>query len=182
MMPEADQIKNYDRTGNTSAAWILSADCLQTAARILKSHRDRFDPTQLKVRDDVPDEGKILFPELMLTGFAIEYLLKALWIKQGNKLAVGGRYVRVKGAADHALLQLADAVCLDLDGNARDVLKRLSIIMTSGGRYPIPRDWLARKIQKLHGGGKGSPEFWQHPRDDQLLEKVFAMLQKELGK
>jgi len=181
MMLEADQIKNYDRTGNTPFAWILSADCLQAAARILKSHRDRFDAMRFKVGDDVPDEGKILFAELMLTGFAAECLLKAVWIKRGNKLAVGGKYVGVKGAADHALLQLADAVGLDLDRNARDVLKRLSIIMTSGGRYPIPRDWSARKIQKFRGGGKGIPEFWQYPRDDQLLEKVFAVIQKELG-
>ena len=134
---------------------------------------------QSKVGDDVPDEGKVLFPELMLTGFAIECILKAIWIKHGNKLAVGGKYVGVK-VADHALLQLADAVRLRLDGNARDVLKRLSIIMTSavGTRFhEIGR----RERLKLHGGGKGIPEFWQHPRDDQLLEKVFAILQKELG-
>jgi len=180
MMPQTEQIKRYDKTGNTSAAWILAADSLQAAARILKTHRDRFDPMQLKVGDNVPDEGKILFPELMLTGFAVECLLKALWLKHGNKLAVRGKYVGVKGAADHALLQLADTVGLHLNRRARDVLKRLAIIMTSGGRYPIPRDWSARRIQKLRGGGKGIPEFWQHPTDDQTIEGVVAALEKEL--
>jgi len=179
-MPEAEQIKLYDRTGNTSAAWILAGDSLQAAARILKAHRDRFDPTQLNVGDNVPDEGKALFPELMLKGFAVECLLKALWLKRGNKLAVGGKYVGVKGAADHDLLKLADTVGLHLNRKARDILKRLSIIMTSGGRYPIPRDWSARRIQKLRGGGKGIPEFWQSPTDDQTLDGVVAALEQEL--
>ncbi|MCH8294977.1 hypothetical protein IH992_28160, partial [Candidatus Poribacteria bacterium] len=169
----------YDRTGTTSVAWLLTADSLQAAARILKAHRDRFDPTQLNVGDNVPDEGKVLFPELMLKGFAVENLLKALWLKHGNKLAVGGKYVGIKGAANHDLLQLADTVGLHFNRRERDVLKRLSIIMTSSGRYPIPRDWSARRIQKLHGGGKGIPTFWQCPTDDQTLEGVVESLEKE---
>ena len=40
-----------------------------------EGHRDQFDPTQLNVGDDMPDEGKVLFPELMLKGFAVECLL-----------------------------------------------------------------------------------------------------------
>jgi hypothetical protein len=180
MMPQTEQIKHYDKTGNTSAAWILAADSLRAAARVLKTHRDRFDAMQLKVGDNVPDDGKTLFPELMLTGFAVECMLKALWVKRGNKLAVRGKYVGVKGAAGHALLQLADTVGLCLDPRARDVLKRLSIIMTSAGRYPIPRDWSVRRIQKLRGGGKGIPEFWQHPADNQTIEGVVTALEKEL--
>ncbi len=158
-MPEAEQIKHYDRTGNTPTAWILAAGSLQAAARILKAHRDLFDPSQLKVGDNVPDEGKVLFPELMLRGFAVECMLKALWLKRGNKLAVGGKYVGIKGAANHNLLQLSDKVGLHVNERERDVLKRLSNIMISTGRYPIPTDWSARRIQKLRGGGKGIPEF-----------------------
>lgn len=180
MMPEEVQIKNYDRTANASVSWILASDSLQAAARILKAHRDRFNPTQLSIGHKLPDEGKVLFPELMLKGFAVECLLKALWLKHGNKLAIGGKYVGVKGAADHDLLQLADTVELHLNRKARDVLKRLSIIMTSGGRYPIPRDWSDRRIQKLRGGGKGIPEFWQYPTDDKILEGVVTTLGQEL--
>ena len=180
-MPEAEQIMHFDKTGNTSAAWVLAADQVQAAARILKGHRDQFDPTSLKVGANIPDEGKILFPELMLSGFAVECLLKALWLKNGNALAKNGKYLKVKGAANHNLLQLADAVGFHLDANARDVLKRLSIIMTSGGRYPIPIDWSARRIQKLNGGGEGCPEYWQYPTNDQILGDVIATLEKELN-
>ncbi len=160
MMPEAEQIKNYNRTGNTPTAWIVAADSLQAAARILKAHRDRFDPMQLNVPDEDKVLFKVLFPGLMLKGFAVECLMKALWLKRGNKLVVNGKYVGIKGAADHNLLQIADALGLCFKGGERDVLKQLSFIMTSVGRYPIPRDWSDRKIQKIHGGGKGMPGYW----------------------
>ena len=78
MMPEEEQIKHYDKIGNTSAAWILSADSLQAAARILRTHRDRFDPMQLKVGDNVPDEGKILFPETHAHGIRCGVLAEGL--------------------------------------------------------------------------------------------------------
>src|SRR4051812_14359242 len=100
MLSEAEQIAHFDKTANTPAAWILAADSLQAAARILRTQRDQLDPTQLAVGDIVPDEGKILFPELMLKGFAVECLLKALWLKRGNTIAGGGRYAGVVGAAD----------------------------------------------------------------------------------
>ena len=181
MMSEAEQIEYYNRTGNTPTAWIVAADSLQAAARILKGHRDRFDPMQLSVGDNVPDEGKVLFPELMLKGFAVECLMKALWLKRGNKLVVNGKYVGIKGAADHNLLQIADALGLCFKGRERDVLKQLSSIMTSVGRYPIPRDWSDRKIQKIHGGGKGMPGYWRYPSDDEILEDVIVTLEQELN-
>jgi hypothetical protein len=182
MMPEAEQIRQFDNTENTPAAWILQADSLLRAARVLKACRDRFDPTRLKVGDTVPDAGVVLFPELMLRGFAVECLMKAHWLKLGNKIAAGGKYLGVKGAADHDLLQLSDVVGVRFSDAARDVLKRLSIIMTSAGRYPTPRDWSTRRIQKIRGGSKGIPEFWSYPSDDRTLESVVEALYEELHK
>jgi hypothetical protein len=180
MMPEAEQIEHYDRLGNSPEAWIATADSLQAAARFLKAHRDRFDPTQGNVGDPMPDEGKVLFPELMLKGFAVECLLKALWLKRGNKFAVDGKYVGIQGAADHDLLQLVDTIGLHFNLKDRDILKRLSCLMTATGRYPIPQRWSARKIQKLRSGGKGRLEYWEYPTDDHILEGVVATLEQEL--
>ena len=132
MMPDTEQIRHFDKTGNTSAAWISTADSLLTAARVLKTCRDRFDPTRLKVGDTIPDECVVLFPELMLRGFAVECLLKALWLKLGNKLVGAGKYLGVKDAADHNLVQLLDAVGLCLGGREREVLKRLSMGVALG--------------------------------------------------
>jgi hypothetical protein len=158
----------------------MAAGSLLAAARILKDHRDRFDVNRLKVGDTVPDEGKILFPELMLRGFAIECLLKGLYVKAGNKLASGGRYLGVRGAGDHDLLQLAITVGLPLAPAHRDVLKRLSIIMVGPGRYPITREWSLRKIQRAFRGGKGPPSYWGSPSDDRTLAAIVTLLEGEM--
>ena len=180
MIPEDEQIRQFDMAGNLPITWQLAADSLLAAARILKDHRVRFDPCHLQVGDTVPDEGKVLFPELMLRGFAVECLLKGLYVKAGNKLASGGKYLGVKGASDHNLLQLAITVGLTLASAQRDVLKRLSIIMVGAGRYPITKDWSLRKIQRAFRGGKGPPDFWGTPSDDSMLAAIVEHLDGEL--
>lgn len=180
MLPEEEQAKEYDKTGNEPLAWELSADDLEASAAILKEARDGFDPNSLKLGDEIPDEDKVLFPELMLRALSLECLLKALWLKQGNKIAEDGEYKGVKGAGDHDLLQLAAVVGLKLDKTEKDVLKRLSKIMTSNGRYPIPKNWKAGRIQEWHGGNIGPPGFWRHPSDDQVLSRVVNDVKTEL--
>lgn len=180
MMPKAEQIRQFNMAGNMPMAWGLAADSLLAAAGILKDRRDRYDPRRLKVGNFVPDGGKILFPELMLRGFAVECLLKGLYVKARNTLASGGKYVGVKGAGDHNLLQLAIAVRFALTPPQKDVLKRLSIIMVGAGRYPITKDWSLRKIQKAFRGGKGPQDFWCPPGDDRTLATLVDLLERQL--
>ena len=85
MMSEKAQVEMYDRTGNMPLAWFVSAEQLLAAARILRKKRDSYDPSGGTVGKPVPDEGKILFAELMLRGFALECLLKGLWVKAGRR-------------------------------------------------------------------------------------------------
>lgn len=79
------QLEQYHKAGNSHVAWALS-DELLAASRLLKNHRYQFDFESLHVGDNVPDEGKILSSELMLRGFAIECLLKALWVNRGEAI------------------------------------------------------------------------------------------------
>ena len=51
-------------------------------------------------------EGLIIGSELMLRGFAIECLLKGLWVKRGHELASEGEYLRPPGVAHHDLVGL----------------------------------------------------------------------------
>lgn len=176
MMPESEQIRHYDRAGNQPVTWWLAADSLLAAAGFLKVERDRFDLNCLVVGEPIPAEGKILFPELMLRGFAVECLLKGSYLKAGNTLASGGKYLGIKGVRDHDLPQLASAVGFTIDATEEDVLKRLSLIMTGSGRYPITKSWFARRIQPLFGGGMGMPSYWGWPTDDDTLSTVVARL------
>lgn len=175
MLSADAQIKNFDEVGNLPVTWYLSADSLLAAAGFLKAHRDSYSPFEVKVGESIPDEGKILFPEIMLKGFAIECLLKALWLKRGNSLAVAGKYIGIPNAADHKLLQLSTAVKISMSTVEKDMLKRLSIIMVSVGRYPIARNWSATQL-----GEAGPPTYWSSPSDDLTLEGIVTSLKAQI--
>jgi hypothetical protein len=176
------QLKQYHAVGNDHRAWILSAEDLLAASRLLRKLRNAFDIESVGVGDDIPDEGRIHPVELMLRGFAVECLLKALWLKRGEKICVNGKYVGVKKAGDHALPQLWDANNLSFTVHQRDVLKRLSIFMTSVGRYPIAKHWGETKIQSTLGGGKGSPTYWVTPSDDEAYDSIVKILHEALDR
>ena len=174
------QLEQYHKAGNWHITWALSADELLSASRLLRKHRYAFDYKKLRVGDDIPDEGKILSPELMLRGFAIECLLKALWVKRGGVICVDGKYTGVKGAGDHDLRQLAHVNGLRFTERQRDVLKRLSIYMTSVGRYPIAKDWRETKSQRMLGGRKMFPTMWTTPSDDETCDSIVKIIYEEL--
>jgi hypothetical protein len=135
-----------------------------------------------KSGDPVPDGERAGPSEIMLRGFALECLLKALWIKRGNVLASQGELQKIPGVGSHELLQLTQELAFKCKPNERDLLKRLSVFMTSVGRYPIATDWSKTKIQKTFGGGKGPPTYWTSPHDDNAYNAILARIEAELAK
>jgi hypothetical protein len=131
------------------------------------------------------DAWKLHPPELMLRGMAIECILKALWVKQGHKLANDGKYKGVPGAGAHDLVQLASVLNLSLSDKEKDILMRLSHFIEYGGRYPVPKEADKSQLTRTPSGGRASPTTWSTPSDqilfdamvnrlDQLLDKWFA--------
>lgn len=108
MLPDSKQIAMYDQVGNKSAAWEASADSLLAAASLLQMARNIAGTVPIHVGDPISDGEKSQPAELMLRGLALECLFKAVWVKRGNLLALGGKLQRMRGAASHNLLQLAD--------------------------------------------------------------------------
>src|SRR5216684_547258 len=158
---------NFERTANTPQALELSSRELWTAAQILKDRRLVVDNSAaLKDGDPVPPELTVRPVEMMLRGFALENLLKALWVKQKNPIVSGNKYIGVTGAGDHDLVQLADAVGLPTGPESRDVLKRLSAFITFVGRYPIPAH-----------AQRGLGVWWRTPLDDETLNAISQNLQ-----
>lgn len=180
MLSDDWQLDQYHKVGNDHIAWVLSAEDLLAASRSLRKLRNAFDIESIGVGDAIPDEGRIHPADLMLRGFAVECLLKALWVLRGGKICVDGKYVGVKGAGDHNLIQLCDANKLSFTEPKRDVLKRLSIFMTSVGRYPIPKHWSETKIQSTLGGGKAPPTCWVTPSDDEAYDSIVKILHEAL--
>src|SRR5262249_1101662 len=109
-------------------------------------------------------------------------LFKALWVKRGNVLALQGKLQRISGVGNHELLQLADTLGFKCKPNERDLLKRLSLFMTSVGRYPIATDWSKTKPQKAFSGGTGPPTGWTSPSDDDAYNAVLTRIKAELAR
>lgn len=168
----------YDQAGNSPEAWASSADSLLAAATLLRAAR----ANPLNVGDPVPDGERARPSEIMLRGFALECLFKALWVKRGNRLASKGELQKIPGVGNHELLQLAQKLDFKCAPTEKDLLKRLSLVTTSVGRYPIATHWSKTKIQKTFGGGKGPPTYWESPRDDNAYKSIVTRLEAELGK
>jgi hypothetical protein len=114
----------------------------------------------------MPDEGMLHAPEMMLRGFAVECLLKGLWVRQGNKLAENGKYVRVPNIKnEHDLVGLAVEVGFTMTAEQRDLLEHLSVYTITVGRYPIPvRTTNSRLV------------WWTTPKDNETLDGIVADL------
>ena len=153
------------------------------AADILKEQTPACDENSgesVQNADDRHIDGLlILAPQLMIAGYAIECLLKGIWVKQGNQIVKGdGSYAGVTGASDHDLVQLAQVIQFSLTDQEKDVLKRLSFYVTSGGRYPVPRKWVHTKIQD-HGRVMGPPSYW-NGGDYKITDAIIVRLTEEL--
>ena len=149
-------------------AWEMTADSLLSAEGLLRKARIDYYKTTIKgikVGQDIPPEGKIFNVELMLKGFAVECLLKALWVKKGNTLARAGKFLKIPGVGNHRLVQLANKVGLNIREKHTSLLRRLEIYVTSIGRYPIAENWETTKITRASGpptSGKSQGTFFTY--------------------
>jgi len=166
----------HTRAGNFFASWRLAADDLLIASQVLKERAESFDRNSLAAGDPIPPEGRLGAVELMLKGMAIECLLKALWLKLGNTLVKDGRYVGVRGAADHDLPQLASAAKLAINDLETDLLRRLSHFIRYGGRYPVPKDASELMLTRSPRGGAAAATVWSSPSDGKLFDALVSRL------
>jgi len=170
MMSESQRVKQFHANGNDPQAWRMSADELLATARVLKRQREAVSRDESRPGDLVPDESRVGAVEKMLQGFAVECLLKALWVKQGHRLADKGRLVGVTGVKDqHDLRHLAKVVGLTTDVAQNGLLGRLSVFTKTVGRYPIP-------TSQHDESGAG----WS-PTDDQMLDDLVTELRDKVN-
>jgi hypothetical protein len=122
----------YEEVGNNRNAWLVWADTLWEAAKLL---RPASQPSKL------PDGTELMVSTAavyaMLLGYTLECTLKGLWVKQGHKIVEGGRYIDVPGVGSHRLLELAKAVGVTATEQEFDAVNRLSAFVRFAGRYPV---------------------------------------------
>lgn len=169
----------FNLAGNTPLAWVASANGLVISAQILLKKYNSVDIHGLEVGDSIPEEAQVLSSVMLLYGFGIECLLKALWLKRGNTIVDDGKYIGIKGVQDHKLHELADALSFRISKEERELLIRISVFITSTGRYPIAKNWNETRIKKYYKGGYGSPTHI-NSGDFPLLDDIVDRIQKEI--
>ena len=126
----------HEHTANNKASWHSIFLSLDNAATVLKVHRS----TQgFGRKAGIADGSCRLEIELMLRAFALESLLKAIWIGEGNTVVARGDFKMTGMMMKHDLIKIAQAAGLTLATNERRLLRRLSRAVFLG-RYPIGKE------------------------------------------
>ena len=168
---------HFERAGNSADAWASVAENLCFAAQVLLEKSDEAEtlaPDQEVTQ--LSNRARLGAIELMLKGMAMECLLKALWVKQGNLFVQAGDFEPVFGAGAHDLRQLAQAVSISTTPHESDLLGRLSHFIEYGGRYPIPKKSMKLGFISSPSGGKASPMTWTTPTDNVLFEGLVSKI------
>ena len=168
----------FDYMANHPHFWKEKALDLLMASRILhqaeESSEIEIDGEKVKV-----PFLRSYWPKIMIRAFALECLIKALWLKNGNILYQGEKYVGIDGMKLHHLSRMFEAVGIILSDEKRNLLDRLSAVSVADGCYPFPskRD----QFDKYHPGKNG--EFrveWSLPQDDSLFTEIQEHLMSKL--
>lgn len=145
---------------NMPGAWFGSADTLLKSAAVLWPERNR-----------IPHS---VWVALMLRGYAVENLLKGLWLQAGKPLSADGKLMRVPSVTDHDLLALYKKLGNDATAVRRDMLRSLANAIRHLGRYPIPTNYQQFAV---HRENKPDPSSLWCPD----YEADFWVLVRELG-
>lgn len=170
--------------GNEYGLWVLKAQELLAASSFLivhcpfRNYLGKDDVKFQKSRGSIEEKASTIAP--MLWAMAAECLLKALWLKLGNKLIENGKFNKIPNTNDHHLDSIAIALSNECGISFSDeeigILFKLSSNITSG-RYPVPRNAHTRKPKNTSGITLEIDEgSWRYPNDDELVEALFERL------
>ena len=141
-MTKADH-DTHEALGNTVAFWVDRARSLYTAYNVLSGvsnglSRSVVVPWPYHRPDWIASSGDTFRPSMMLLGYTIEVLFKALHLSNGPALVRNGKY---DGPKDHDLRKLAKLTGFSSTSEQANVLELLSGATTFFGRYPIGIRW-----------------------------------------
>jgi hypothetical protein len=121
----SDLVRHYARVGNDPTVWLTQARSLFVAATLLRRHsallgqKPGSRPPAFRERD-------VIGGMLLLRAFAVECLLKTVWLCQGQLLVRDHRYKGVPGVNNHNLPGLCGKLGIGLTSDERDMLARLT--------------------------------------------------------
>lgn len=135
-------------SGSMPVVWLLTAEQLLRAFQML------MDQARQDAHDAFGSDESVRFPisstAMMLGGFAIENLLKAIKVSQGSQVFDDRGFFTVK---THDVLELAVDAGVELDTAEEALLEKLEQFVIWAGRYPIPLSSEDLRPRTLDNGG-----------------------------
>ncbi len=114
----------FDWLASTPDTWFGSADTLlKSAAHVWRR------------RNEIPHS---VWVALMLRGYAVENLLKGLWVQRSGEVATSGKIEWNGSFRNHDLVGMAREIDLACGQSYENVLATLANAILFLGRYPIP--------------------------------------------
>jgi hypothetical protein len=170
------------------SAWLSSADSLHRAAQLLWTqsledlealrHRLGNIQSSLEVAELLPPPNTVA-PGLMLSGLAIENLLKGLAVARDadlrSRIAVT-KHLLPPELTSHLSVKLASLALVELSPAERTLLERLATFIDWGGRYPVPK----RPEKLAYIQGESEPPTRWSSEDFPLVDQLFHKLRDEL--
>jgi len=99
MLSEERQIDNFNNVGNSYSIWHYYAENLLLSSKFLYDEYIKVDLKRIKEQNTPPGQGMRLLGVIkMLRAMTLECLFKALWLKKGGLLAVGGKCKQITGS------------------------------------------------------------------------------------
>jgi len=133
--------EDFEKSAHEYWRWTLSAEDLLITANILEEkYTAAVESIKHHKGGKLPLEFQVLAPMIYFKAKSLELFLKAIYIKEGNKVIKNGKFIYVT----HDLNLLSKNVKLVFSAEEEKLLNKLSTCIIYWGTYPVPvneRDW-----------------------------------------
>ena len=184
-MSDLSQQHDYELAAREPSLWLGHARRLGHAAGAVHREFEHVYADHRALRD-AWDEDRLLFgPYLLLSGMAIENLLKAALLQRRPELVRDGQLTKsgLGGGSGHNLTVMAREVSPALAERHADLLARLQAQVVWGGRYPVPLR-AEHFVGQPRAGGRGNLRTFRtsDPIEIQaLFDELAAMVARDAG-
>jgi len=175
---DAHAKRTFEKNGRDPRLWVAFADDLHHAADVLWEATSPIAP----VKGEPPSLEKIAWLmsvgkiAMMLDGFAVEMLAKAVMVRRDPDAVKDGRWRgRRKG---HPLPALLEEIGFPLSPDETALVAHLAAFAAWAGRYPIPLEYTATTAKVTDGKIELAPGTLLSTDDRQAAADLIARLRR----
>ena len=175
-LSDSESASEYADAAREPGLWLSQAKTLHRAAALVHDDLHEAIRDRRLARDTRQVKLLLMGPFMLLSGLAIENVLKAVIVQRDPSIVsdTGISKGAWPGGKDgHALEEMAINVTGSLSNEERELTHRLEDFVRWGGRYPVP----LKAAQRL------SQRFKPSDRDaiDNLFARLVAIMESEKG-